>query len=644
MSLPFLGTIPWLEHSYAQWLVVCLLPILLVVIVVVAMRARRLPKSAEGPQAANRYAIESARNDALVAGLPQEHPAGPVRDSSLLLSSPDDVTISIPTSWQPSPVPAAPVPWTTPEPAEGAAAVPRLHLFVDEETPDSVVRMARTAMATGMPERAAELLAPLHGRTDLPTRLLMAMGGILQDIADKLADDSESYGHAADAFTQVLAREPQRQALQRRIGQCRLKQAQRLSSGAQRSALFNEAAERLGQAAETNGPDARLLAEWGTAQAQCAALDMDQGTTAYLNAIVPLRAAMQAGADVDSDAAWQLQHVLRQSALAERADHRDPRFAEAASMIARALDAGAHVARRPLWQATAIEAELESMRVENPHAAARRTHLREMRTRFASAMNATSAPVLACAWAELLSAEAEGMVGKAAIEKYQEAESLISGAMREHGENVDLAISAARIARRKGARQIPLARLATLRNAQRILKPHMDRFASEELQFEAATNAMEQAPLLRLQASEEMYARALEWADPLVHSPLHERKAMQYCLEAASALGLAGDHEVMADRLLARASGDTDALMAVARYSLKSQCLARAAEACEAAWRQGAPKAMLLPLWQDVLDAAMASAPGPDWLEGSRRHLLQASRGDTHTAGVRQPRRAVPGG
>lgn len=379
------------------------------------------------------------------------------------------------------------------------------------------------------------------------------------------------------------------------------------------------------------------------------ALNTDTSSpTAYVNAVVPLRAAMEAGAEVDSEAAWQLQEVLRQQAQSEQGDQGASRHAEASVIIQRALSEGAQATRRPLWQAAAIDAEIESMRMENPNAAARRTRLREMRARFAPVLKGDVAPILVSAWVELLCTEAEGLVGNAAIEKYQEAEGLLTNAMRPKQDDMELALSASRVARRKAARQAPLARLATLRNAQqRLLKSHADRMASSEaLQFERAANAIEQAPLLRAQASREMYAQALEWAEPLVHSPKHEIMAMQYCLDAALAIDAVGEHDLMADHLLSRARGDTEALLIVARYFLERGNLAKAAESCESAWRSGAPKSVLLPLWQSVVDAGESSPQSPTWLEGSFKYLAQARSADGHVMGVggRRPGRMTSDG
>ncbi|WP_158982776.1 hypothetical protein [Lysobacter panacisoli] len=644
-----------LRIPHPAWLIVGVL-LLLGLIALCILLARRFSRRGDeavveaeaGAEADEHKASESRSAPS------DEHAGVRVSDAalteSLLLAPARDVTVNVPTSWQPSLSPVVRPSWgTTPSRQTTAASPqPESKLFLDEDNPDATVRMARTALSTGMPARAAELLTPLLKRTDVSNKTLMAAGGILQDIAIRSDEHGECYGLAADAFARVLELEPQRQALQRRIGQCRLEQARRLSAGPQRSRLFSEAAERLGLAAEAGGADIRLLADLGTAQAQCVALSNDaSGPTAYINAVVPLRAAMEAGAEEDSDAAWQLQDILRQQAQSEQGDQGASRHAEASAIIRRALSEGTQAARRPLWQATAIDAAIESMRMKNPNAAARRTRLREIRARFAPIMKGDVAPVLVSAWVELLCTEADGLVGSVAIEKYQEAEARLSDAMRSNHEDLSLAVSASRVARRKAARQAPLARLATLRNAQqRLLKPYANRVASSEaLQFERVANTIEQAPLLRMQASREMYAQALEWAEPLAHSPRHEAKAMQYCLDATLALDAVGEHDLMADRLLGRARADAGAMLVVARYFLERGNLAKAAESCEAAWRSGAPKSVLVPLWQNVVDAAASNPVSAAWLDGSCKHLVQARNAEGHVIGVgaRRPGRIASG-
>lgn len=224
---------PWLLRSgglhihYPIWLIGVLL--LLGLVVLFILFARRSTRRGEGAVVEAEQAEDADGHTTSEPSSSSAEGLGERREddeltTSLLLAPSRDVTVRVPTTWQPSLSPVVQPSWSMAHSrqAEVGEGHPEPKLFLDEDNPDATVRMARTALSTGMSARAADLLIPLLKRTDVSNKTLMAAGGILQDIATRGDEHGECYGLAADAFGRVLELEPQRQALQRRIGQCRL--------------------------------------------------------------------------------------------------------------------------------------------------------------------------------------------------------------------------------------------------------------------------------------------------------------------------------------------------------------------------------------------------------------------------------------
>ncbi|MDR2871512.1 MAG: hypothetical protein LBV45_03145 [Xanthomonadaceae bacterium] len=491
----------------------------------------------------------------------------------------------------------------------GTSGLPVESHTEDTRSMDNVPEESREESASDELEKAVLALALALDQPEPSVEMLMDAGDAWWRVAVKTGT-MESYVNTAEMYDRVLSLEPERRMLQRRIGYCRLLQAQR-ETGKRQLDLLDEAVEQLGNAAVFEGDqDAGVLTDWGYAILQRAGLIVDGKNEDYALAVSAFCDALKAGAAVDSDAAWLLQRALRL-----RANMLPPNEAlacrtEVKEVIANALQKGGNMTQRPLWQASAIQAELETVQDERLTGVARRVRLKEIQNRYRKLIRQEAPVPIILSWVELLGAEADGLVGPACKKKYVEAEQalMLCAPAEEEQSEMELQMAISRIARRRSRLEPVSMRLGLLSVAEKALQPYLESDNVNELKMEAAHVTLELASLLDRPVSQQRYRHVISMLEPLLEIPAMEAEALRCYLTALLALDRSEDGydepdwTACLERLFALAPEAGETWLIAAKVAQSNDDYEKASACCASAWRLGASRSMLMPVWQQVID------------------------------------------
>jgi hypothetical protein len=479
---------------------------------------------------------------------------------------------------------------------------------------DEALAMVGNLLSSGDPDTALQVIAPYAGRADPPSKVLMAVGGIWWVLAEKTRS-ADDYRRAADAFSQVLAREPGRQALRRRIGHCRLMQANGSVNGGALAPL-NEAVDHLGASiASGQVVDVRVFSEWGRALLQRALFTGDKTGTDLDLAESAFRSVLKRGEDgAGSEAAWSLQYVLRLRARGLPEDKAVACRAEAVRIIEEALGMMSDAKRKALWQASAIQVAVEETLSEKRTPASMRLRLREIQASYRSLLGPGTPVPVVFAWVELLCAEGHGLMGAARKSKYAEADAVLklAGSPANEREELELQLLTARVMRFKSQSEATAVRLPLLLAAERTLLSHLDRSGAVELKMEAAWIVLAQVTLLRPAAARLAARRALQLTEKLLDIPALEADALRCHLQARLVPGVETNEAqttLLVRRLIELAPHDFETWTIAARHALAHGDRAQAADHCNSARRAGAPDGTLAQLRRDIDQTATSAAP-----------------------------------
>lgn len=459
--------------------------------------------------------------------------------------------------------------------------------------------IARARLAANELQQALDVLAPYRDLPDAPLEALLLSATLWRRMGHATGE-GRWHGKAAEALVEVFAHEPGGKGLLHGIGRCRLEQAQCLP-GAEQAHALDQAIEYLGLAvAAEDGADPRILMEWGNALILRAKRSRQAAGDDHAMAESAFRRALDMGAQVDSDAAWSLQWVLRQQAGFLEGEASHSCRARARAVITHALENGRDTGRKAQWQASAIQLALEEIKAGKWTGAAKRMQLKEIQAAYrALIVEGVSVPVVH-AWVKLLCEEASELVGSARRAKYDEARSVLvlAATPDDRRGEVELAWLTAHVARQRGHGEATTARLMLLSEAEKALLPYLDSPEAAPLQLEAALVALEQAGLLRQPAAGLAARRAVALTGPLFALPDIEAEALQCHLQALLMLEDGGRDEAPIKRLVEIAPEDAQTWVLAARHALACHDYARASSCSESALQLGASQSDMVPLWQ----------------------------------------------
>ncbi len=486
--------------------------------------------------------------------------------------------------------------------------------------------IARARLAANELQQALDVLAPYRDLPDAPLEALLLSATLWRRMGHATGD-GRWHGKAAEALVEVFAHEPGGKGLLHGIGRCRLEQAQCLS-GAEQAHALDQAIEYLGLAAAAeDGADPRILMEWGNALILRAKRSRQAAGGDHAVAESAFRRALDTGAEVDSDAAWSLQWVLRQQAgfLEGEASHSCRTRARA--VITHALENGRDTGRKAQWQASAIQLALEEIRAGKWTGAAKRMQLKEIQAAHRSLIVDGVAVPIVHAWVKLLCEEASELLGGARLAKYDEARSalVLAATPDDRRSEVELAWLAAHVARQRGQGEATTARLMLLSEAEKALLPYLDSPEAALLQLEAAHVALEQAGLLRQPAAGLAARRAVSLTETLFALPDIEAEALRCHLQALLMLEDGDRDEAPIKRLVEIAPEDAQTWVLAARHALACNDYPRASACSESALQLGASQYDMVSLWQQ-LGAAQGVAGTTPAVTMARKRLRAAGQ------------------
>lgn len=484
--------------------------------------------------------------------------------------------------------------------------------------------IAKTRLAANELQQALDVLAPYRDLPEAPLEALLLSATLWRRMGHATGD-GRWHGKAADALVEVSAREPSGKGLLHGIGRCRLEQAQCLS-GAEQAHALDQAIEYLGLAA-ANGADPRILMEWGNALILRAKRSRQGAADDHAMAESAFRRALDAGAEVDSDAAWSLQWVLRQQAGFLEGESSHSCRIRARAVITHALEDGRDIGRKAQWQASAIQLALEEIKAGKWTGAAKRMQLKEIQAAHRPLIMAGVAVQVVHAWVKLLCEEASELLGGARRAKYDEARSVLvlAATPDDRRGEVELAWLTAYVARQRGHGEATTARLMLLSEAEKVLLPYLDSPEATPLQLEAAQVALEQAGLLRQPAAGLAARRAVALTEPLFALPDIEAEALRCHLQALLMLEDGDTDEAPIKRLVELAPEDAETWLLAARHALACHDYARASACSESALQLGASQSDMVPMWQQ-LSAAQGVAGTTPAVTMARKRLRAAGQ------------------
>lgn len=460
--------------------------------------------------------------------------------------------------------------------------------------------IAKAKLAANELQQALDVLESYRDLPEAPLEALLLSATLWRRMGHATGD-GRWHGKAADALVEVSAREPSAKGLLHGIGRCRLEQAQCLS-GAEQAHVLDQAIEYLGLATAADGADPRILMEWGNALILRAKRSRQGAADDHAMAESAFRRALDAGAEVDSDAAWSLQWVLRQQAGFLEGESSHSCRIRARAVITQALEDGRDIGRKAQWQASAIQLALEEIKAGKWIGAAKRMQLKEIQATHRSLIvEGVSVPVVH-AWVKLLCEEASELVGSARRAKYDEARSVLvlAATPDDRRGEVELAWLTAHVARQRGHGEATTARLMLLSEAEKALFPYLNSPEAAPLQLEAAQVALEQAGLLRQPAAGLAARRAVSLTEPLFALPDIEAEALRCHLQALLMLEDGDTDEAPIKRLVELAPEDAQTWVLAARHALACHDYARASACSESALQLGASQSDMVPLWQQL--------------------------------------------
>lgn len=484
--------------------------------------------------------------------------------------------------------------------------------------------IAKTRLAANELQQALDVLAPYRDLPEAPLEALLLSATLWRRMGHATGD-GRWHGKAADALVEVFAREPDGKGLLHGIGRCRLEQVQCLL-GAEQAHALAQAIEYLGLAAAAeNGADPRILMEWGNALILRAKRSRQGAANDHAMAESAFRRALDAGAEVDSDAAWSLQWVLRQQAGSLEGEASHSCRTRARAVITHALENGRDTDRKAQWQASAIQLALEEIRAGKWTGAAKRMQLKEIQAAHRSLIVEGVAVPVVHAWVKLLCEEASELVGSARRAKYDEARSVLvlAATPDDRRGEVELAWLTAHVARQRGHGEATTARLMLLSEAEKALLPYLDSPEAASLQLEAALVALEQVGLLRQPAAGLAARRAVSLTESLFALPDLEAEALRCHLQALLMLKDGDWDKAPVKRLVEIAPEDARTWVLAARHALACNDYPRASACSESALQLGASQSEMVPFWQQL--GATQGVGGTEPVVAMARKRLRAA-------------------
>jgi hypothetical protein len=175
--------------------------------------------------------------------------------------------------------------------------------------------------------------------------------------------------------------------------------------------------------------------------------------------------------------------------------------------------------------------------------------------------------------------------------------------------------------RLRAERETGARRFETLTQAEQLLS----RIGAHDLpvpmvRLETAEVTLARARLLDGDEARAGFARVIELADDALHVSDLETRALACVLTASTAMcgsqpaepEMLSRMKALANRLVALTPNDANALRLAAQVQLLHNQPVAASELCDAAWRAGADRTALIPLWQNAIARWARSLTEPE--------------------------------
>ncbi len=351
----------------------------------------------------------------------------------------------------------------------------------------------------------------------------------------RIAQDSDApaaYARAAEGMEEVLKRDPEQRDGWRRVGSCRLLQAERETGSSRRLAL-DQGIAALRHVVEAQGQavSSEVQAQLADALMRRARMDDDRHVAqAYLaEAADILRSAARAARNPGSALAWTLQQALQAQARLLPGEAASKLHLEADAILDAGLHAVPHEDRRT-WYAARVENELTHAALAE--GATRMLHLRGFRERYAAVLTGPEAtPDLLLSWLELLALETAHLRGAAAHARLDEGEAILARIDAMLPGNPHVAHARSRLLRRRASHSTGAARIHALTSALQSLQSSLEHADSPELALEVAEVLLQRAALLPQGQRQEDCRQAEALAAALCGRPALAGQALSTLIE-----------------------------------------------------------------------------------------------------------------
>ncbi|PMQ07479.1 hypothetical protein DyAD56_01775 [Dyella sp. AD56] len=334
-----------------------------------------------------------------------------------------------------------------------------------------------------------------------------------------------------------------------------------------------------------------------------------------------LRAALADDDRPQSEAAWQLQSVLR-VVLRERSDAWSlERLEEARALLVRG---GASSPLAPNWRAALLQTELQIVQVSALNASERRLRLRGLHIAWSETMKVEHSAAVLGVCIELLCEMAGMAVGKAALERYADADALLARLRSCENEEVTYARAFALVALGRAELGHGTSQTSRLEEVESILAPFIEQHP--DLRLQACRAVLAWARHKGRQEALPLYQRAVELSRPLTGTPTFMRGALQCMVEALLALDEVNDRPVYAKCLeMMTGPNDAGALQLLAESALRLREHRSGCSFAEQAWRAGGHLPMaLVALWKQGYGTWEASEGASEEVSRNRQCLRMA--------------------
>jgi hypothetical protein len=532
-----------------------------------------------------------------------------------------------------------------PAPADGGAAPgvsenpgPSINEMPSGSTVDAGVALAKKYLTTGQARLALKALAPaLHSPAETGEAWTVA-GWAWWRIAQGQSVQLRAATEAAHAFTRAIALEPDRLAyLSRSLARCNLLRAQHLQ-GTDRAASLDDAIQAFGRSDAGSPPDVNLVIARTSALYERALFANPKNRVEFLDrAEQSLEGSIGQTAKENEQLNWMLAHIWMARAELTDANSADKLNARAAEILKQgARDLPEDV--RETWLSRLIE--LEVSRANRLKGAARNSRFKELQESLRSPLGQAKSTMPLLLWIKALRDWSNGLHGQLAHAKLLEAEQLLFRVEAlSPDEAADVLFSRAYYSRLRSKYETGAQALETLAAAERLLgSVHSPRIDTSVVSLETAEVHLARGRLLEGREAKLSFEHAAHLAEGVAGLASENESIALVCAITAhlcmngtseSPSALPSSVQTMAERLVTITPTDKTALRLAAEVKLLVDQPAAASELCDAAWRAGAAKNELVPVWKRALAhwAKLLAAPDNDaqWTQAHRRLRLALS-------------------